>query len=207
VRGGGTLVCGFFTGVADVDDRIREGGVDERLRRLLGIARVHEWWPLAEEERVGLSDGAHGTVWSEDLELADDAEAADAEGGRAEVIAAYATGPLAGRPAVTRATAAGAAGAAWYVSTLPERPALRALLAEAARTAGATPVLPGAPAGCEAVRRGELLFLLNHLPEQITVPLQGPHTDLLSGQTHPAELTLGRHGVAVLTPTPKGSRA
>ncbi len=199
VRNGGTLVCGFFTGVADVDDRVREGGVDARLRRLLGITRVHEWWPLAEGERVGLSDGSGGTVWSEDLELEDD----PAEGG-AEVVASYATGPLAGRPAVTRAAAG--AGAAWYVSTLPERPALRALLAEAARAAGATPVLPGAPAGCEAVRRGELLFLLNHRTEQITVPLQDPHTDLLSGQAHATEVTLGRHGVAVLTPTPKGSR-
>lgn len=46
VRDGGTLVCGFFTGVADVDDRIRPGGMDGRLRELFGIRTVHEWWPL-----------------------------------------------------------------------------------------------------------------------------------------------------------------
>lgn len=46
VRGGGTLVSGFLTGVADQDDRVREGGMDARLRALFGIRTLHEWWPL-----------------------------------------------------------------------------------------------------------------------------------------------------------------
>lgn len=46
VRGGGTLVCGFLTGVADEDDRVRPGGMDPRLRELFGIRTLHEWWPL-----------------------------------------------------------------------------------------------------------------------------------------------------------------
>lgn len=54
VRGGGTLVCGFFTGVADIDDRIRPGGVDARLREILGLAAVHEWWPLEEGAEVAV---------------------------------------------------------------------------------------------------------------------------------------------------------
>ncbi|EDY63901.2 beta-galactosidase [Streptomyces pristinaespiralis ATCC 25486] len=73
VRGGGTLVSGFLTGTADGDDRIRPGGMDERLRDLFGIATVHEWWPLEPGETVpcenvaGDGTGAfHGTVWSED---------------------------------------------------------------------------------------------------------------------------------------------
>jgi beta-galactosidase len=197
VRGGGTLVCGFFTGVADADDRIREGGVDARLRRLLGIARVHEWWPLGEGETLRLTDGSAASVWSEDLELEE----------ATEILAAYASGPLAGRPAVTRADAGEGTGSAWYVSTLPERPALAALLARAARAAGAAPVLPGLAPGVEAVRRGAFLFLLNHRREQVTIPLPHPHTDLLTGHTHAEGITLGRHGVAVLTsPTPKESR-
>ncbi|MGP4112448.1 beta-galactosidase [Streptomyces sp. 4N509B] len=190
VHGGGTLVCGFFTGVADADDRIREGGVDARLRRLLGLTRVEEWWPLGEGETVHLDDGTSASLWAEDLEPAE----------TTETVAAYADGPLAGRPAVTRASAG--RGAAWYVSTLPERPALRALLARAAHAAGVRPVLPGLPPGLEAVRRGQSLFLLNHRPEQVTVPLHHPHTDLLTGHVHAAEVTLDRHGVAVLTPTP-----
>jgi beta-galactosidase len=114
------------------------------------------------------------------------------------VVATYADGALAGRPAVTRATPG--EGTAWYVSTLLERPALRALLSDAARGAGFAPVLAGLPAGVEAVRRGELLFLLNHSREQVRIPLHHPHTDLLSGHPHATGVTLGRYGVAVLTP-------
>lgn len=50
----------------------------------------------------------------------------------------------------------------------------------------------------EAVRRGDLLFVLNHGPEPVTVPVGGTHDDLLSGATHTGELALPRHGVAVL---------
>ncbi|RKN38753.1 beta-galactosidase [Streptomyces hoynatensis] len=196
VRGGGTLVCGFFTGVADPDDRVREGGVDARLRRVLGIGTVQDWWPLPPGDTVRLSDGSTGSLWREDLDLAG-----------AQTVAAYAEGELAGRPAVTRARYG--EGTAWYVSTLPGHRALAALLAQAAETAGVDPVLPGLPAGVEAVRRGELLFLLNHGPEQVTVPLPGAYLasrDLLTGRAHAAEITLGRYGVAALSPTLEGSR-
>ncbi|MEE1931101.1 beta-galactosidase [Streptomyces sp. TRM 70351] len=186
VHGGGTLVTGFFTGVADADDRVREGGVDARLRALLGLRTVHEWWPLADGERVALSDGTHGTLWSEDLET---------EPGCA-VPLRYAGGELAGRPAVTR-NAAGA-GTARYVSTLPEPAALRALLAGAAAEAGVRPALEGLPGGVEAVRRGELLFVLNHGREPVTVPLPAPHTDRLTGDRHTSALALPAYGVAAL---------
>ncbi|MET2716602.1 beta-galactosidase [Streptomyces harbinensis] len=189
VRGGGHLVCGFFTGVADPDDRVREGGTDARLREILGLAAVEEWWPLAAGETVALDDGSTGSLWSEDLTVAD-----------ATVTASYAAGELAGRPALTRHSYS--AGTARYVSTLPEPAALRALLAEAAAAAGAEPALRGAPEGVEAVRRGGWLFLLNHTREQITVPLDEPHTDLLTGHTHPAEVRLERYGVAVLSASP-----
>ncbi|WP_049565463.1 beta-galactosidase, partial [Streptomyces sp. SBT349] len=187
VRGGGTLVCGFFTGVADADDRVREGGTDARLRRVLGLETVHEWWPLAPGATVAMSDGTAGRIWSEDLEPAG-----------ARTVATYAEGELSGRPAITRHTYG--RGTAWYVSTLPEPAALAALLAGAAEEAGVVPALPGLPAGVEAVRRGTLLFLLNHTRAPVTVRLPSPHTDTLTGHTHPAELTLDRHGVAALTP-------
>ncbi|WP_432052784.1 beta-galactosidase [Streptomyces xiamenensis] len=194
VRGGGHLVCGFFTGVADPDDRIREGGTDARLRAVLGLATIEEWWPLAAGETVALDDGSTGSLWSEDLTPA---------GARAEV--SYAAGELSGRPALTRHTYG--EGTARYVSTLPEPAALRALLARAAEAAGAAPALPGAPEGVEAVRRGGLLFLLNHTREPITVPLDVPHSDLLTGHPHAADVRLERYGVAVLSPTPtQGSR-
>lgn len=88
----------------------------------------------------------------------------------------------------------------WYVSTLPEPHALRALLARIATDAGVRPVLAGLPPGVEAVRRGELLFLLNHSREPVTVELPGAQHDLLTDETVEGEITLGRYGAAVLRP-------
>jgi beta-galactosidase len=61
-------------------------------------------------------------------------------------------------------------------------------------------VLDGLPAGVEAVRRGDLLFLLNHGREPVTVELPGSHRDLLSGSTPTDKVTLGRYGAVVLQP-------
>jgi beta-galactosidase len=92
-------------------------------------------------------------------------------------------------------------GRAWYVSTLPVPQALRTLLARITAGAGVRPVLDGLPAGVEAVRRGDLLFLLHHGREPVTVTLpDGDHHDLLTGTTVTGTLTLGRYGVAVLRP-------
>ncbi|OKJ74901.1 beta-galactosidase [Streptomyces sp. CB02460] len=179
--GGGRLVCGFFSGVADVDDRVRPGGMDARLRELFGIATLHEWWPLDADETVEC-DGFRGTLWSEELEAAEGTE----------ILAAYRDGELAGLPAVLRR------GRAVYVSTLPEPPALRALLADVVREAEIEPVLAGLPEGVEAVRRGELLFLLHHRREMVTVAVPGVYEDLLTGRVVTDRIALGRYGVAVL---------
>ncbi|MDT9683529.1 beta-galactosidase [Streptomyces sp. TRM76323] len=180
VAGGGTLVSGFLTGVADEDDRIRPGGMDGRLRALFGIDVLHEWWPLDRGETVAC-DGFAGTLWSEELQASD-----------AEVVAAYRDGELAGMPAVLRR------GRAWYLSTLPEPAGLRELLGRAAAAAGARPVLEGLPADVEAVRRGELLFVLNHgrAPAEVAVP--GTYRDVLTGAAVAGSLALERYGVAVL---------
>ncbi|MFC9248765.1 beta-galactosidase [Streptomyces sp. NPDC057136] len=184
VRGGGTLVCGFFTGVADEDDRIRPGGMDARLRELFGIRTVHEWWPL-DADAVVECDGFEGQVWSEELE----------PDGTAETVAAYRGGELDGLPAVLRK------GTAWYVSTMPAPEALRDLLGRAAGEAGARPVLAELPAGVEAVRRGDVLFLLHHGRGRVTVPLPGPHIDLLTGTKTDGSVELDRYGVAALRST------
>lgn len=180
-QGGGTLVCGFFTGIADVDDRVRPGGIDARLRELFGIRTLHEWWPLDAGTAVAC-DGFDGTLWSEELEAAEDTE----------VVAAYRDGELAGLPAVLRR------GRARYLSTLPTPAALRALLGDVVREAGVTPVLAGLPEGVEAVRRGDLLFLLHHGQGAVSVAVPGTYEDLLTGDKVVDGVELGRHGVAVL---------
>ncbi|MEI7032684.1 beta-galactosidase [Streptomyces pratensis] len=183
VRGGGVLVSGFLTGAADRDDRIRPGGMDERLRDLFGIRMVQERWPLPEGEEVAC-DGPRpfrGTLWAEELEPSD-----------AETVAAYRSGELAGLPAVLRR------GRAWYVSTLPEPAALSELLTRIADEAGVRPVVEDLPPGVEAVRRGDLLFLLNHAPGPVTVGLPGQYRELLTGGPVDGSVRLERHGVAVL---------
>ncbi|MFD8008993.1 beta-galactosidase [Streptomyces sp. NPDC058955] len=183
VRRGGTLVCGFQTGVADEDDRVRPGGMDSRLRELFGIRTLHEWWPLDAGETV-TCEGFEASLWSEELE-------AD---GSADETVAYKGGELDGLPAVLRK------GRAWYVSTLPEPAALRDLLARIASDAGVRPVLDGLPEQVEAVRRGEVLFLLHHGREPVTVEVPGTHHDLLTGTSVTDRITLGRYGVAALRP-------
>ncbi|MGA5450989.1 beta-galactosidase [Streptomyces umbrinus] len=183
VRGGGTLVSGFLTGVADEDDRVRPGGMDERLRELFGIRTLHEWWPLDADETAEC-DGFRGTLWSEEIE---------AEAG-AVAEARYKGGELDGMPAVLRKERA------WYVSTLPEPAALRDLLAGVASGAGVRPVLDGLPPQVEAVRRGDLLFVLNHGREAVIVQVPGSHRDLLTGQQVTGSVELAGLGAAVLSP-------
>ncbi|MFE3828979.1 beta-galactosidase [Streptomyces sp. NPDC059092] len=182
VAGGGTLVCGFLTGIADEDDRVRPGGMDARLRELLGIGTLHEWWPLDADESVEC-DGFRAGLWSEELELS-----------TGEAVASYRGGELAGLPAVVRR------GRAWYVSTLPEPAALRALLARVAEGAGLSPTLAGLPEDVEAVRRGELLFLLNHGGKSVTVPVDGRHHEVLGDRPVDGAVELERFGVAALRP-------
>ncbi|MGW0223953.1 beta-galactosidase [Streptomyces tendae] len=181
VRGGGTLVCGFLTGVADQDDRIRPGGMDARLRELFGIRTLHEWWPLDDDESADC-DGFRGTLWSEEIE----------PDGTASDTIPYKGGELDGLPAVLRK------GSAWYLSTLPEPDALRDLLVRVAADAGAHPVLDALPADVEAVRRGDLLFLLHHGHDPVTVDVPGTHRELLTDAVVTDRVTLGRYGVAVL---------
>ncbi|MGN5380362.1 beta-galactosidase [Streptomyces lasalocidi] len=156
VAGGGTMVCGFLTGVADEDDRIRPGGMDARLRGLFGIRTLHEWWPPEAGESVRC-EGFRGTLWSEEIE---------AEPGVAETVP-YRGGEL---------------------------------LASVAAGAGVRPVPAGLPAGVEAVRRGGLLFLLNHRKKPVTGQVPGSHHELLGGGKVAGSVTPDRYGVAVLRP-------
>ncbi|HEX8864199.1 MAG TPA: beta-galactosidase trimerization domain-containing protein, partial [Lentzea sp.] len=166
VVNGGTLLVQHFSGV--VDDRLhaRRGGFPAApLREALGI-RVEEHRPLARGERVALSDGSHGTAWSESLRV---------EG--AEVIAAYASGS----PALTRNRCG--AGTAWYLSTRLDDVDHAALVGELLDSVGVGPVLAGLPPGVDAVMRdGEDCrwhFVLNHRSESVALP--GTAHDLLTG--------------------------
>lgn len=113
------------------------------------------------------------------------------------MVASFASGELAGRPAITRH--AFGDGVAWYVGT---RPDLGALLGRVAGEAGVTQVLSAPPGVQAVVRHGEesaYLILLNHGTEPVTVDLPHSAPDLLTDPLRPVrEVRLAPRGVAVL---------
>ncbi|WP_020140666.1 beta-galactosidase [Streptomyces sp. 351MFTsu5.1] len=173
VEGGGTLLVQHAGGF--VDDRLhaRLGGYPAGpLREALGI-RVEEYRPLRREERIALSDGSYGTVWSESL-----------RSGNAETLAAYTQGMLTDRPALTRHRYG--AGQGWYLSTRLNGAGYGALIHRLLDEAGAGPDTPGLPAGVEAVTRHapdgrRWQVLINHGPDTVSLP--EPAHDLLTGTT------------------------
>jgi beta-galactosidase len=168
VRGGGTLVVSYFSGVVDVDDAVHEGGAPGPLRDMLGLT-VEEVLPLRAEDQLVLSDGSRADAWAESLVL---------EG--AEPVLSYVDGPAAGQAAVTRH--AFGDGQAWYISTRLHD--LDPVLRRAYADADLTPVT-GVPDGVELVRRAaddgtRYAVVINHLAEPAAVGLVGH--ELLTGQ-------------------------
>jgi beta-galactosidase len=192
VSAGGALVMTFFSGIVDPQDHIRLGGYPQPFRDVLGL-KVIDFTPLLDGEGAELhfADGTRGqgTIWSELIEPAG-----------AEVLATFEKGPLAGRPAITRHTFE--KGTAFYLGTLIEPAAMARILRAAASHAGVAPVAE-VPHGVEAVRRGtagkSILFLLNHLPTAVDVPLADAGTNLIDGrEVHRGLLRLEPRGVAVI---------
>lgn len=188
VRMGGHLVVSFFSGIVDSCDRAHLGGYPVApLRDALGV-RIEEFWPLEPGTSVSLGPGLTGTLWSEAIELRG-----------AEPVASFVSGDLAGAPAITRH--AYGAGVAWYLGTRPDPDGMRRLLDRVRAEAGVEPVVPGLPAGVQAVRREaedrEFLFLLNHNAGEVTVELPFEAPDLLTDRVS-ARHVLAPRGAAVV---------
>jgi beta-galactosidase len=196
VEDGGHLVATYFSGIADADDRIYLGGYPGALRDVLGV-RVEEFAPLLEGDSVRLSTGAVGTLWSEPVQLTDPATA---------VVASYLSGPLAGRPAVTRRTSG--RGSAAYVSTRLGVEGIATVLPPLLDGAGVAGELPASVRGTvERVVRTDgtdtFVFLVNRTAQHVTVAAPG---ELLVGERgDDGAVALGAHGVAVLRTGPATS--
>ena len=167
---GGTVLVTYFSGIADPDDHIVAGGYPGLLRELLGL-RIEEFFPLLAAETVPLTGFGSGRIWS---------ELGRAEG--AEVLAAYAAGPVAGSPAVTR-NAVGS-GSAWYLGTTLADRELAELLGRVLAEAGVSPLVAGLPARVEVVRRRAgatgYTIVVNHTDEPVPVELDG--LELITGE-------------------------
>ncbi|GAA1533227.1 beta-galactosidase [Microbacterium ginsengiterrae] len=174
VERGAQVVVGPFSGVADDNAGILQGRSPVQLRTLIG-ASGEEW--------SGILPGSLRLAG--DLAAADDpqptasilAERLRVEGG--EVIATHDGGELDGIPAIVRSTGT------WYLGTVVSDGTLDAVLAGALAAAHVTGPIPGVevlPDGLEAVRRGDVLFLLNHTHHPIDVPVRPGLIDLLTGE-------------------------
>lgn len=212
VAAGTQVLVTSLTGIVDARGAAHLGGYLGPLSSVLGV-RVEEFVPMvprpgaapdpaaepisaaaavpATADRVPVTSPElgelAGTTWSERVAVTGDFPV--------DVVATF-TGPdIAGAPAITRRTLGD--GDAWYVATDLDAAGRARLLAELCRRAGVRPVLADLPAGVEAVRRGDHLFLLNHADAPATVPdVDG--VDLVTGTAHDGAVTLPPRGVVVL---------
>jgi beta-galactosidase len=189
VRGGGTVLVTYFSGIVDERDHIRLGGYPGAFRDVLGV-RGEEFFPLRGGETVALDDGTTADVWTELLHL---------DG--AEPVSSYADGPLPGVPAVTRNGYGD--GTAWYAACRLDAEGVRNLVDRLLADSGVAPTRPPRP-GVELVRRigddRSYLFVLNHTDDEAVLPVVG--TDLVTGTAHADGLRVPAGGVAVLREGP-----
>ncbi|MGV9307953.1 beta-galactosidase [Nonomuraea sp. NPDC003727] len=162
VAGGGHLVTTYFSGIVDENDHVWLGGYPGPLRDLLGI-RIEEFGPLLEGDRVDLDLGVSGTLWTDRIDVV----APDVE-----IVASYASGDHAGRPAVT--TRPVGPGSASYVSTRLGPEGLGPVLSRLLAFSGVRPELPAAVAGAVelAIRTGgdaDYWFLINRTDRSVAV--------------------------------------
>ncbi|MEV7066784.1 beta-galactosidase [Streptomyces collinus] len=191
VEQGGTLVVSYFSGIVDQHDAVHEGAYPGPLRDVLGLT-VEEFSPLLPGERVRVT-GPDGTELSADVWT----EFVVPRG--AETVSAYADGPAAGLPAVTRHRLG--EGTAWYVSTRLGADGLDALLGRAGEDAGLAPRTE-LPRDVEVVRRtgasGTYLFAVNHTGSDAKVPLEAAGTELLTGDRAAGRLAVPSGAVRIV---------
>ncbi|MGW0391250.1 beta-galactosidase [Streptomyces sp. NPDC003042] len=191
VEDGGTLVVSYFSGIVDEHDAVHPGAYPGVLRDVLGLS-VEEWSPLGEGETVRITGPGEASlsadVWTEFVVPRG-----------AETVWAYADGPAAGGPAVTRHRLG--RGTAWYVASRLGAGALDTVLEAACEDAGIAPRTE-LPRDVEVVRRrgegGEYLFALNHTAHDAKVPLHAPGTELTGGERVAGRLTVPAGAVKVV---------
>jgi len=158
-RGGGRVVLGPFSGIADTHAHLHVGRFPVLLRAVVGVSG-EEWVPLPDEgSSITWSDGRVSRVETFGERLRADG---------ARTLATFGPGPLEGCVAVSEHDVGG--GTAWYVGTVLPPEALATLLEQITPTGTATRV--SAPKGIEVVVRGGALFLLNHSRGPLRVPVR-----------------------------------
>lgn len=188
VAAGAHALVTFYSGIVDENDRVRPGGYPGAWRSMLGL-RVEEFAPVMPGVPLALTSGGSASLWAERIVVTD-----------AEVIDAFADGPAAGMPAVTRRRGSGRSGDAWYLGTALSASDLASLTARIVDCAGVLPE-PAAGRDVEIVRRRsedgrEWRFVINHGADEVVVP--GDGTEVLTGESVSRSLSVPAGAVRVL---------
>ena len=184
-----------LSGLVDETDLAFENGYPGDLAKVLGI-RVEEIDALYEDQsnRIIMSD--RSAVYR-GRRLADLLHAETAE-----VVATYGDDFYAGMPVVTRNSFG--AGEAYYLATDPDDAFLDHLYGEITRQHEIVPALK-VPRGVEVAVRlsaadgSPILFVLNHTPQTVTIPLADKqYRNLLDDSVVAGALSLSDFDVAIL---------
>lgn len=192
VLDGGTLAVGPFSGVADPLAHLHEGLTPALLGDVLGAGV---------EEHVPLPDGGLPARWDDGTRALVVDFVGHARTWSAEAVVTLPPRDdlpglehLAGAPVVTRR--AGGGGVAWLVAGVLPADALALVLQRVLADGAVVPPLPGAPAGVEVTRRGDVLFVLNHTGAEVVLPAADLRAALGASPSTPLTDLLGQRRVA-----------
>lgn len=160
---GGTVVVGPHSGVVDPSTAVHLGRFPGLLTDLLGASA---------EERMPLPADGLEAVWTDDADATPVRLHTYAEHARVDaaqpVLVVAGSSHLSGSVAVSRH--ARGDGVAWYVGAeLPDE-ALARILTDACQDAGLVSA-SWLPSRVELIRRGHVLFVLNHTHEDVSLPV------------------------------------
>lgn len=201
VRGGGTFVCTYWSGIVDQIDLCHLGGFPGPLRNLLGIwaEEIDALYPA--ERRSLTMVGSNPLGLAGTYTLRHFWERVHLEG--AEALARFDGDLFAGAPALTR-NAAGR-GRAYYIASRNDEPFLDAFYGAVIDEAGLRGVWPGRlPEGVSATRRvGKnhaytVVMNFKAAEQELPLPEALRGAVFLAGSAAGASLVLGPYGYAVL---------
>ncbi|MFS0723976.1 beta-galactosidase [Paenibacillus sp. 1P07SE] len=197
VKGGGTFLTTFFSGIVNENDLVTTGGYPGELRSLLGIwaEEIDALFPgntnriVMEQPWGALQDSYSCSILCDLIH---------AEG--AEVLARYGEDFYQGMPVAT--VHKFGQGKAYYIASSPDEAFLQGLLANLCEDKAIKPLLPRSE-GVEVTSREkdgrELLFVMNHQadPREIDAG-ERSYTDLLADRTLSGVIEVPAKGVLIL---------
>jgi beta-galactosidase len=139
---GGALVASYFTGISNLDDRVKLQGYGGLLvREGLGV-QVEEFAPVRQNDFVQLSNGATGVEWAEFAHVT-----------KAVQVATYIDGVSAGSVAIAKHDKS------WYLGSRIDHQSLSKIFIELVGDLG---LVRRGGGNVEVVRRGLIEFEINH---------------------------------------------